>query len=44
MNCGINVIGKFMLAFYIFKGERLQQDHIKDCKPGTCMAMQKNFA
>jgi hypothetical protein len=41
MNCGVNVIGKFMLTFYIFKGERLQQDYIKDCKPGTCMAMQK---
>ncbi len=30
-----------MLAFYIFKGERLQQNYIKDYKPGTCMVMQK---
>jgi hypothetical protein len=31
-NCAINVVGGFLLAFYLFKGERLQQDYIKDCK------------
>ncbi len=25
----------FLLAFYIFKGGKLQQDYIKDCKPST---------
>ncbi len=31
-NYAVNVVGGFLLAFYIFKGERLQQDYIKDCK------------
>jgi hypothetical protein len=32
-NCAVNVVGGFLLTFYIFKGERPQQDYIKDCKP-----------
>jgi len=37
-----NVATKGVLPrFYIFKSERLHDDHIKLCKPKICMAMQK---
>jgi hypothetical protein len=39
MNYGVNVVKRFLPAFYIFKGENLQQDYIKDYKPSKCMAM-----
>jgi hypothetical protein len=35
MNCGANIVKGFLLAFYIFKGGKLQQDYIKDYKPST---------
>jgi hypothetical protein len=35
MNCGANIVKGFLPAFYIFKGGKLQQDYIKDCKPST---------
>ncbi len=37
----INVTKGVLLGFYIFRGERLKDDYIRFCKPGTCMAMQK---
>ncbi len=40
-NYAINVVGGVLLCFYILRGERLWDDYIKLCKPGTCMAMQK---
>jgi hypothetical protein len=33
--------GGFQPAFYIFRGEILQKDYIKDNKLGTYMTMQK---
>jgi hypothetical protein len=41
INCVMNVIRGVLLGFYIFKGEKLQDDDIKFCKLGTCMVMQK---
>lgn len=41
MNCGINAIDKVLLRFYMFKGERLQNDYIKECELRICIAMQK---
>jgi hypothetical protein len=41
INCVVNVARGVLLGFYIFKGEKLQDDYIKFCKLGTCMAMQK---
>jgi len=29
----------FVNPFYIFKDERIKNDHIKNSKPKTCMAM-----
>jgi hypothetical protein len=39
INCAINVARINLLGFYIFKGERLQDDYIKSYKPKSCMAM-----
>jgi hypothetical protein len=36
-------IGKVLLRFYIFKGERLQNDYIKECKLMIYTAMQKKL-
>jgi hypothetical protein len=41
INCVMNVAKGVLLRFYIFKGEKLQDDDIKFCKLGTCMLMQK---
>jgi IS4 transposase len=41
INYAINVTGGVLLGLYIFKGERLRDDYIALCKPGTCMVMQK---
>jgi hypothetical protein len=43
MNGGINAIGKVLLRFYMFKGERLQNDYIKECKLRICITMQKKL-
>jgi len=40
INCVMNATWDILLRFYIFKGERLQDDYIQLCKPGTYMAMQ----
>jgi len=37
----MNVARGVLLGFYIFKGEKLQDDDIKFCKLGTCMVMEK---
>ncbi len=37
----VNVTCGFLLRFYIFKGERLQDDYIRLCNPRTCMIMPK---
>jgi hypothetical protein len=42
INCVVSVARGVLLGFYIFKGEKLQDDYIKFCKVGTCMAIQKN--
>jgi hypothetical protein len=44
INCVVNVEGGVLPRFYIFKGERLQDDYIKFCKLGTCMAMQNKVS
>jgi hypothetical protein len=41
MNYVVNVKGGFLLTFYIFRGEWLQEDYIKDYKHKTCMTMEK---
>jgi len=41
VNYAINAVRGVLPHFNIFKGERLKDDYIKLCKPGTCMAMQK---
>jgi hypothetical protein len=40
INCVINAIGITMPRFYIFRRERIHDNYIQLCKPGTCMAMQ----
>jgi len=40
INCVVNVVRTTLPRFYIFKGERICDDYIQLCKPGTCMAMQ----
>jgi hypothetical protein len=37
----MNVACDMLLRFYIFKGERLQDDYIQFCKPRTYTTMQK---
>jgi hypothetical protein len=41
VNYASNVAKGILLGFYIFKGEKLRDDHIRLCKPNTYMAMQK---
>jgi hypothetical protein len=35
----VNVVRATLPTFYIFKGSRMQEDYIQDCRLGTCMAM-----
>ncbi len=37
INCVLNVTRFALLSFYIFMGEKLQDDYIKFCKLGICM-------
>jgi len=39
INCVVNVTRCVLLGFYIFKGEKLQDDYIKFRKLGIYMAM-----
>jgi hypothetical protein len=39
MNYVVNVARVTLLAFYIFTSEKMWKDHLKVCKPWTCMAM-----
>jgi hypothetical protein len=39
MNCVMNVTRMILLGFYIFRGDMMRDDYIKQCKSGTCMAM-----
>ncbi len=41
MNCAINALRGFLPTFYIFRGEKLQEDYIKDYKLGIGMEMHK---
>jgi hypothetical protein len=41
VNCAVNVVGGVPLGFYIFKGQRIKKDYIQQCKPKSCMTMQK---
>jgi hypothetical protein len=34
-------VGSILLGFYISKGKKLCDDYIQQCKPRTCMAMEK---
>ncbi len=34
---------KILLGFYIFRGEKIRDDHIKNCKSRTWMSMQKQI-
>jgi hypothetical protein len=43
VNCVINVARATLLAFYIFKGSRMQENYIWDCRPGICMVMNNFF-
>jgi hypothetical protein len=40
MNSVVNAIGDCLPGFYIFKCERIKDDHIILCKVGTCTTMQ----
>jgi len=41
INYVINVVGGIFFSFYIFKGEKIRNDYIQQCKPRSCMEMQK---
>jgi hypothetical protein len=41
INFVVNAVGVALLDFYIFKGSTMQEEYIKLCTPGTCMALQK---
>jgi hypothetical protein len=41
VNCVVNAVGGVLPSFYIFKGERIKEDYIQQCKLGSYMAMQK---
>jgi hypothetical protein len=41
INVAVNVVGAFLLRFYIFKGEGIKCNYIRDCKPRACMVVQK---
>jgi hypothetical protein len=41
MNYVVNATRATLSTFYIFKGSRMQENYIQDCRPRTCMAMQK---
>jgi len=43
VNCVINVIEDVFHGFYIFKGEKIKKYCIQQCKPGSCMAIQKKI-
>jgi hypothetical protein len=43
MNCAINALRGFLPTSYIFRGEKLQEDYIKDYKLGIGMEMHKKF-
>jgi hypothetical protein len=40
INYVVNVIGTTLLRFYVFKGDKIQDDCIQLYKPGTCKFMQ----
>jgi len=40
IKCTINAVGKFILVFYIFRGEKMFDDYIKLRKQKTFMAKQ----
>jgi hypothetical protein len=35
----VNAFGDFLLGFFIFKGERIKNDYIRNCKPQTSILM-----
>jgi hypothetical protein len=35
----VNAFGDFLLRFFIFKGERIRNDYVWNCKPQTCIIM-----
>jgi hypothetical protein len=41
MNYILIIVEKVLPTFYIFREEKLCDDFIKNCKPRTCMAVQK---
>jgi len=41
VNYAVNAVGGVFPSFYIFKGERIREDYIQQCKLGSYMAMQK---
>jgi hypothetical protein len=43
VNCVINATSVFLPKFFIFKGERIKGDYIRNCRPRTCMVMQNIF-
>jgi hypothetical protein len=37
----VNATGGILLNFCIFKGEKIKEDYIQQCRPRSCVAMQK---
>ncbi len=38
----LNATMGYLLSFYIFKGEWIRQNYIKQCKAKTCIMLQTN--
>ena len=43
VNFFINATSFFLPKFFIFKGERIKDDYIKNCRPRAWMPMQNIF-
>jgi hypothetical protein len=39
----VNAFEDFLLGFFIFKGERIKNDYIINCKPQTCIVMHNKI-
>jgi hypothetical protein len=39
LNVVVNIVGGFLSRFYIFVGERIKDNYIKDCKLRTCIVV-----
>jgi hypothetical protein len=43
LHCAINVIWSSLLGFYIFRGENIRNNYIKNCRTRTCIVMQRKI-